>query len=111
MNGPFRHHIERRASRKPARQYVSDTHDHKPDAPPAVRSRIGGFHINQNLVRLVESTLLSDAEITSREIVKRLDGYSSASCVRNVLRFLVAQGRASFEGQDGKRRYRKVEAA
>lgn len=41
MNGPYRHHIERRASRKPARQYVSDTHDHKPDAPlatdPAVR--------------------------------------------------------------------------
>ncbi|MCF2522338.1 hypothetical protein [Bradyrhizobium sp. G127] len=35
---PYRHHIERRASRTPARQYVSDTHDHKPTATdPAVR--------------------------------------------------------------------------
>lgn len=30
MAGPRRNHVEMRSSRKPARQYVSDTHDHKP---------------------------------------------------------------------------------
>ncbi len=30
---PYRNHVEARSSRKPARQYVSETHDHKPDAP------------------------------------------------------------------------------
>lgn len=30
---PHRNHVEARSSRKPARQYVSETHDHKPDAP------------------------------------------------------------------------------
>lgn len=30
---PYRNHVERRASRRPARQYVSETHHHKPDAP------------------------------------------------------------------------------
>jgi hypothetical protein len=30
---PHRNHVEARSSRKPARQFVSETHDHKPDAP------------------------------------------------------------------------------
>lgn len=30
---PHRNHVEERSSRKPARQYVSETHDHKPNAP------------------------------------------------------------------------------
>ena len=35
---PHMNHIERRASRRPARQHVSDAHDHKPIATdPAVR--------------------------------------------------------------------------
>lgn len=33
MSGPHRNHVELRSSRRPARQYVSETHDHKPDAP------------------------------------------------------------------------------
>lgn len=33
MTGPYRNHVERRSSRAPARQFVSETHDHKPDAP------------------------------------------------------------------------------
>lgn len=33
MTGPYRNHVERRSSREPARQFVSETHDHKPDAP------------------------------------------------------------------------------
>lgn len=38
MAGPYRNHVERRASRKPARQYVSESHDHKPTATdPALR--------------------------------------------------------------------------
>lgn len=28
-----RNHVEARSSRAPARQFVSETHDHKPDAP------------------------------------------------------------------------------
>lgn len=35
---PHIHHVERRASKKPARQYVSDSHDHKPAV--ATRKRI-----------------------------------------------------------------------
>lgn len=34
---PHMNHVERRASRRPARQYVSETHDHKPDAPYTTR--------------------------------------------------------------------------
>lgn len=30
---PLRNHVEARASRTPARQYVTESHDHKPDAP------------------------------------------------------------------------------
>lgn len=30
---PHRNHVERRASKRPARQFVSETHHHKPDAP------------------------------------------------------------------------------
>lgn len=30
---PHRNHVEARSSRRPARQFVSETHDHKPDAP------------------------------------------------------------------------------
>lgn len=30
---PNRNHVEARARREPVRQYVSETHDHKPDAP------------------------------------------------------------------------------
>lgn len=30
--GPYRNPLEQRSSRSPARQYVSDSHDHKPDA-------------------------------------------------------------------------------
>lgn len=30
---PHRNHVEARSSRIPARQFVSETHDHKPDAP------------------------------------------------------------------------------
>lgn len=33
MTGPRRNHVEARSSRRPARQYVSETHDHKPNAP------------------------------------------------------------------------------
>lgn len=32
---PHRNHVEARSSRKPARQFVSETHDHKPDAHSA----------------------------------------------------------------------------
>ena len=32
MSGPLRNHVEARSSREPARQFVSDTHDHKRDA-------------------------------------------------------------------------------
>lgn len=35
---PHRNHVEARSSRVPARQYVSETHDHKPDAPSAVHT-------------------------------------------------------------------------
>lgn len=34
---PHMNLVERRASRKPARQYVSESHDHKPDAPYKTR--------------------------------------------------------------------------
>jgi len=30
---PYRNHVEARSSRKPVRQYVAESHDHKPDAP------------------------------------------------------------------------------
>ena len=30
---PHRNHVEARSSRAPARQYVAESHDHKPDAP------------------------------------------------------------------------------
>jgi len=30
---PHRNHVEARSSRRPARQFVSETHDHKADAP------------------------------------------------------------------------------
>lgn len=33
MTGPLRNHVEMRSNRRPVRQYVSETHDHKPDAP------------------------------------------------------------------------------
>lgn len=33
MSGPYMNSVERRASKRPSRQYVSETHDHKPDAP------------------------------------------------------------------------------
>lgn len=32
MSGPYRNHVEARSSRAPARQFVSETHDHKPNA-------------------------------------------------------------------------------
>lgn len=32
MSGPHRNHVELRAKKIAARQYVSETHDHKPDA-------------------------------------------------------------------------------
>lgn len=32
---PHRNHVEARSNKAPARQYVADTHDHKPDAPSA----------------------------------------------------------------------------
>jgi hypothetical protein len=32
---PHRNHVEARSSRELARQFVSETHDHKPDAPEA----------------------------------------------------------------------------
>lgn len=31
---PHRNHVEARANREPARQYVSESHDHKPDVQP-----------------------------------------------------------------------------
>jgi len=31
-------HVDRRSKRYAARQYVSETHDHKPDAPPRKHS-------------------------------------------------------------------------
>lgn len=73
-----------------------------------VPAYFGSIRLNQGLVQRVEALLSADVEITSREIVKRLDGYSSATSVRVVLRYLVAVGRARFEGEDGKRRYRKI---
>jgi hypothetical protein len=36
---PHRNHVEARASRGPVHQYVSETHDHKPDAPN-IRQRL-----------------------------------------------------------------------
>lgn len=30
---PHRNHVEARSSRRPARQYVAESHEHKPDAP------------------------------------------------------------------------------
>lgn len=33
MMAPHRNHVEARSSRAPARQYVAESHDHKPDAP------------------------------------------------------------------------------
>jgi len=42
---PHRNHVELRASRKPARQYVSETHDHKPDAPVRRRKRSSAMKI------------------------------------------------------------------
>ncbi|MGB3044153.1 MAG: hypothetical protein WBB98_13300 [Xanthobacteraceae bacterium] len=31
MTGPHVHHVEARAKRQPARQFISDTHEHRPD--------------------------------------------------------------------------------
>lgn len=31
MTGPHIHHVEVRARRRPVRQFVSDTHEHRPD--------------------------------------------------------------------------------
>lgn len=68
----------------------------------------GNIRLDQGLVRRIEGLLSADAETTPREILRRLDGYSSAASVRTVLRFLVATGRARYEGEDGKRRYRRA---
>lgn len=36
---PYRNQLERRSKKYAARQYVSETHDHKPDAPSKSRPR------------------------------------------------------------------------
>ncbi|KQW22117.1 hypothetical protein ASC80_01600 [Afipia sp. Root123D2] len=35
---PHRNHVEARANRRPVRQFVSDTHDHKPDAGISIKT-------------------------------------------------------------------------
>lgn len=60
MTGPRMNHVEARSSREPARQYVSETHDHKPDAPTRAESRSAAgarefepiFHLISGLLAL-----------------------------------------------------------
>lgn len=81
MSGPYRHHIERRASRRPARQYVSDTHDHKPVATdPAVRRCL---------------RLLRNGNIVLSAGVWR---FGMASIGDNVIAQVIADGRAVRDG-------------
>jgi len=44
MTGPRMNHVEARSNKRPARQYVSETHDHKPDAPTRSESRSAAKH-------------------------------------------------------------------
>ena len=41
---PHRNHVEARSTRAPARQYVAESHDHKPDAPSRAESRSAAKH-------------------------------------------------------------------
>lgn len=84
MNGPYRHHIERRASRKPARQYVSESHDHKPDAPLCTKPAIK---------RCLK--LLRFSPITRSGDVWR---FGVATIGNNVIEQLLADGRVVREG-------------
>lgn len=44
MTGPHMNHVEARSNKRPARQYVSESHDHKPDAPSQAESRSAAKH-------------------------------------------------------------------
>lgn len=86
MNGPYRHHIERRASRLPARQYVSDSHDHKPDAPAAL--------CTEPAVKRCLKFLRFGAIVRSGEVWR----FGMATIGDNVIDQLVADGRAMRDG-------------
>lgn len=67
---PYRNHVEARAIRAPARQYVSDSHDHKPDAP--VRTPV--LLLNQ-IKRLTDQiAVLPDRSHRKAVLLDRLQG-------------------------------------
>ncbi len=59
---PYRNHVEARSSRRPVRQYVSETHDHKPDAP--------GLLSRLKATKKVET--IDDERLTGRGLIVRL---------------------------------------
>lgn len=57
MTGPRIHHVEARASHAPARQYVSETRDHKPDA---------GERLHAAIITMLERIAARDADARSK---------------------------------------------
>lgn len=59
-----RNHVEARSSRVPARQYVSETHDHKPDVVTfGATSQSIMFEIQISNIRREANRIASDADI------------------------------------------------
>lgn len=50
MSGPHRNHVESRSSRAPARQFVSESHDHKPTVGEAPEKSEPDFFVGVPLV-------------------------------------------------------------
>lgn len=59
-------------------------------------------------IEAVAATLPADGGLTPREIAQRSSALVAPGGIRNILWMLVAEGRACFDGEVGKRRYRST---
>lgn len=57
MTGPHIHHVEARAKRRPTRQFVSETHEHRPD---------DGAQIYAGIRTMLDRICARDAEARER---------------------------------------------
>jgi hypothetical protein len=70
VSGPHRNHVELRARKIAARQYVSETHDHKPDAPRKVATVHTAHNAAGEILDIIEITAPAP-QYTPRLIKKR----------------------------------------
>lgn len=56
---PHRNHVEARSSREPARQYVAESHDHKPDAPSKPQIYLG-LGYSKDIIIAARAALVDD---------------------------------------------------